>query len=66
MDIKIYVLLFILFILVQSKPFINIISKINGTKDYNGNLNNYGLIVQGICLVIAYSIAELLVNNEYL
>lgn len=66
MDSKIYVLLFILFLLVKSRPVVKTISRIKGTTDESGNLNNYGLIAQGILLVVAYMILESLVNNDFL
>lgn len=66
MDLKIYILLFILFLLIQSKSFVNLLSKINGTVDAAGELTSYGTVLQGIFLVIAYICMETLVDNEYI
>jgi hypothetical protein len=66
MYFKNYILLFFLFLLITNKQFINIISRINGTVNIDGNLSNYGKIIQGIILVISYIIIELLISNELL
>lgn len=65
MEHRIYVLLFILFLMIQSNAVVNVISKIKGTSNIDG-LNFYGSAVQGILLIILYMCIELLVNNEYL
>lgn len=60
-----YIILFVLFLLVQSNAVIKIISKIDKTTNGDG-LNTYGIILQGVLLVLAYIFIEMLVNNEYL
>lgn len=65
MEFKSYIVLFLLFLLVRSKPFINNLSKINGTINSDGTPNNYGIILQGIVLVIAYMLMEVLVEHGY-
>jgi len=66
MDIKNYVLLFILFLIVRSQSFGKVLSKIKWTIGSDGMPNNYSTILQGIFLVISFIIVEALVNHELL
>lgn len=65
MEYRNYIFLFLLFLLISSTVVINNISKIKGTTDING-LNKYGIIVQGIFLVLGYIIIEVLIDRELL
>jgi hypothetical protein len=66
MEFKKYIILFIVFIFIQNKHFISFISKINGTVNSDGVLTNYGIIIQGIFLVISFILLELLVEYDVL
>jgi hypothetical protein len=57
MDIKLVIILFILYLLVQTQKFNKIVlSKIHNTMNDNNEPNNYGKVVQGIIFIIMYII----------
>lgn len=64
MEFKIYIILFFLFLFIRSNTFIGMLAKIKGTVGPGGDLSNYGIVLQGISLVIIYIILEMLVNND--
>lgn len=66
MNYKIYIVLFVLFLIIRSGPFVSILSKIDGTVKSSGDLTSYGVVLQGIFLVILFIGIEALVNNNYL
>lgn len=57
--------LFILFILITSDVFINmILKKLNGTVDDHGYATPYGTVIQGIVLVLGFMILNFLIDQE--
>lgn len=66
MAIKKYILLFLLFLFVQSNYFVNRVTNIDKTVNIDGSLNMYGNVIQSIFLVLCFMLIELLVNNELL
>ena len=63
MEFKLYVILFILFVVIRNGTLNNIISKISSGND---DSNTISIVIEGIFLVLAYMFAELLVTNDYL
>ena len=62
MNFKAIIGLFIIFIFVVNKIFVdNVISKIGGTVD-GRNLSPLGVVVQGICMVILYMLLVYLID----
>lgn len=67
MEIKSYIILFVLFMLIESNQFINgVLSKIKGTVDGTNNVTSYGKVAQGLILVLAYACIITLVSYDYL
>lgn len=64
MGFKMMAILLLLFILVNSDVFVmRILAKVNGAVDLNA-ATNYGTIIQGIFLVMAYIVLDTLVKNN--
>jgi len=63
---KMISLLFILFIFLNSSVFINrVLGKFSGAIDgISGTLNNWGIIIQGIFLIIGYVTFDILLYND--
>ena len=66
MDYKYYVVLFILFIITRSTVTVTLLSKINGTSTSNGDLTDYGIMIQALVFVLLFICVESLVGNGYL
>ena len=61
---KSLIFLFILFILITSDVFVNLLlKKINGAVDDAGCASPYGTIVQGLALVIGYMILNFFIDQ---
>ncbi len=66
MEIKKYIIIFLLFICIQSNCFIQQLSKINNSIDIDGKPNSYGIVLQAIFLIIAFILLETLVDNDFM
>lgn len=56
--------LFILFILITSDVFINLLlKKINGAVDDRGYASPYGTVIQGLTLVLCYMLLSFLIDQ---
>lgn len=67
MNYKAYLLLFILFMLIQSKIFIdNVLVRFDGSMDSPENPSQYGQVIQGIVLVLSYMCVIALLDHELL
>ena len=65
MNYKAYLLLFVLFIILQSRQFTdNILSRFNGAMDPPGVPTQYGQVIQGTILVIAYMCVVALIDQQ--
>lgn len=63
-SLKMGVFIFVLFFIISSEIFVTrVLKNIEGTIQYN-HLTNYGIIVQGIILSIAYILLNALVSKE--
>jgi hypothetical protein len=64
-EYKSYAFLFIIFILVTSDVFVNLmLKKINGATDSYGSVTPFGVVMQGLMLVLAHIIMHSLVKRE--
>jgi hypothetical protein len=64
---KLYILVFILFLIINSQVFINqVIDRITGTTDFNKNTTNKGVIVQSTIFVILFIIIDILISQNWL
>lgn len=67
MNYKIYLLLFVLFMILQSKQFVDtILSKFNGATTTSGMPTQYGQVIQGIILIISYMCVVALIDHDLL
>lgn len=64
---KSLIFLFILFVLVTSDVFVEVIlKKMSGTVDDAGDATPYGTVIQGLILVLAYMILNFFIDQEIL
>ena len=65
---KNYILLFILFILLTSNVMTSrILTRFPGAIDSaTRTVAPYGVVIQGICLVISFAVIEALINEEFI
>lgn len=61
---KLLFLLFLLFIIITSDVFVNrVLSRFSGAVDYK-QATNYGVVIQGIMLVLAFMLAAMLEKQK--
>lgn len=67
MSYKLYAVLFLIFMILQSHMFIeNVLIKFEGAVEGTHTITQYGKIIQGIVLIITYAGIITLIDNEYL
>jgi hypothetical protein len=65
MNYKSNILLFMIFIFVMNKYFINnVLIKFNKAVEPNGSTTQYGTVIQGVILVISYICLSMLVEHD--